>query len=358
MKRALVITVCLLIIAAAPFAATDQIELAPPDVGEQGIEIYLGAPVVGVSDEELGEIRDFLAGERTSRLAFAVVSSGGVLGLGNTLRLVPIRALQWSSQDERFTINVSTDEWRELLTISEQDFEEHRIAITGKDPDRREPRETATTATSTPAFTGSAAFNRRLMRVGALPGTDVQVLDTYVGEIEDVILDLRAGRVRALLDPDREYAGKGNKVLVPLRKFVFAERGERLAHTTLTRSDFNVLYASWHQTTGPRQPPAVANQHREQRGLPPLGDPNPVDPPTTAPAGRINVPAAEAASRIRELLHGNISFADAEATVSHENGIIVLEGVAADAAERRAIGQVARDASGDIPVENRLRIQE
>lgn len=370
MKSLSILTVCTLVFAAPLMPAADRvpdpsvaataqrIELAPRDTDDRGLDKYIGASVIGAKGKVLGELRDFLADERTSRLGFAVVASGGMLGFGDTLRLLPIGALKWSNDDARFSVSLSDDQWRALPTISEEDFEEHRLAITGKVPQRREPAESGTTATSTPPLAGSAKLNQRLMRISTLPGTDVHVLDQDVGEIEDVILDFRAGTVQALLDPDRGFAGSGDKVLVPLGKFVFAERGERLVSTTLTRADFNDLQPSWNQTTGPREPGWVADRHREQRGLPPLTDQNPVDPEVLLPTGRDTSSGSDAVSRIREALRLDARFADAGLKVVQENGVVIVDGVASDAAARREIERIAKAAAEEAQIENRVKIRE
>ena len=363
MKSVFILPVCMLAFAAPLMPAADRtpdpsvdataqrIKLASQDTDDRGLDKYIGASVTGAKGEVLGEIRDFLADDRTSWLGFAVVASGGLLGFGETLRLLPTGALEWSKEDARFSVSLSGEQWRELLTISERDFEAHRIAITGKDPRRREPADSATTA-------GSRKLGEQLMRISTLPGTGVHVLGRDVGEIEDMILDFGAGTVRALLDPDREFAGSGDKVLVPLGRFVFAERGERLVSTTLTRADFNDLQPSWNQTTGPREPGWVADRHREQRGLPPLSDQNPVDPEVLLPTGRDTSSDSDAVSRIREALRLDARFAHAGLEVRQENGVVIVDGVATDAATRREIERIAKTAVVEAQIENRVKIRE
>lgn len=241
---------------APPVSVGQQLELAPPEAERRGFEHFRGAMAVGADGKTVGTIQDFLLDEQTGQIGFVVISSGGFLGLGDTLRLVAIDAVRRERSDGQIRVNLTRDQWPNARTISDRELSEGRITMT--DPTRSK---------------------RKLVRASVLIDRTVRVGEREVGEIEGVVIDLDTAIAKALLDPEREFTGTGRKMLVPLGRLSFPESGGGSLATTLTRSDFNDLFASWNQTTGPKQPPAVADKHRAERGLPPLRDPNPVDVP-------------------------------------------------------------------------------
>jgi sporulation protein YlmC with PRC-barrel domain len=69
----------------------------------QGDEVYNPA------DEKLGEITDIMIDVPSGRVAYAVMSVGGVLGLGDKLFAVPWSALRLDTERKCFRLNVSKE---------------------------------------------------------------------------------------------------------------------------------------------------------------------------------------------------------------------------------------------------------
>lgn len=55
--------------------------------------------------ESLGEIKDFMLDVNTGRVAYAVVSFGGFLGIGDKLFAVPLEAMKLDTDDECFILD-------------------------------------------------------------------------------------------------------------------------------------------------------------------------------------------------------------------------------------------------------------
>jgi sporulation protein YlmC with PRC-barrel domain len=68
-----------------------------------------GDPVKNRQDEDLGKIEDFMLDLANGRVAYCVLSYGGVLGLGNKLFAVPWSALALDTERHCFILNVSKD---------------------------------------------------------------------------------------------------------------------------------------------------------------------------------------------------------------------------------------------------------
>lgn len=74
-----------------------------------GADTLLGNDVYNQKGESLGEIREFMIDMTSGRIAYAVLSFGGLLGMGGKLFAVPWSALALDTANKRFTLNVAKD---------------------------------------------------------------------------------------------------------------------------------------------------------------------------------------------------------------------------------------------------------
>jgi len=65
-----------------------------------------GDSVVNRQGEKLGEIRDIMIDVPSGRVGYAVLSSGGFLGMGDKLFAIPWNALTLDADNERFILDV------------------------------------------------------------------------------------------------------------------------------------------------------------------------------------------------------------------------------------------------------------
>jgi hypothetical protein len=68
-----------------------------------------GDPVVNAAGEKLGKIEDFMLDAGSGRIRYAVLSFGGVLGIGNKLFAVPPEALTFDAAHQRLTLDVERE---------------------------------------------------------------------------------------------------------------------------------------------------------------------------------------------------------------------------------------------------------
>jgi hypothetical protein len=66
----------------------------------------IGNPVKNDSEENLGTIEDFMLDLRTGKVAYAILSFGGFLGMGDKLFAVPWKAMTVDMIDHVFRLNV------------------------------------------------------------------------------------------------------------------------------------------------------------------------------------------------------------------------------------------------------------
>lgn len=66
----------------------------------------IGARVTNSNGENLGDLKELVLNPESGQVVYAVVSFGGVLGLGNKLFAVPWKALRWTVENGYYILNV------------------------------------------------------------------------------------------------------------------------------------------------------------------------------------------------------------------------------------------------------------
>jgi sporulation protein YlmC with PRC-barrel domain len=77
-----------------------------PGPSLMGADTLIGDSVVNASEEDLGDIKEIMLDMHTGQVAYAVLSFGGFLGIGEKLFAVPWGALHLDTVNERFVLNV------------------------------------------------------------------------------------------------------------------------------------------------------------------------------------------------------------------------------------------------------------
>jgi len=72
-------------------------------------DTLIGDNVVNASGEDLGEIKAIMLDVESGRVAYAVLSFGGFLGMGNKLFAIPWSALTLDADEKRFVLDVAKD---------------------------------------------------------------------------------------------------------------------------------------------------------------------------------------------------------------------------------------------------------
>jgi sporulation protein YlmC with PRC-barrel domain len=84
-----------------------------PGPALMGADTLLGNDIFNRQGESLGDIKEIMIDIATGKVAYAVLSFGGLLGLGNKLFAVPWAALTLDTLNKRFTLNVAKDALKE-----------------------------------------------------------------------------------------------------------------------------------------------------------------------------------------------------------------------------------------------------
>jgi hypothetical protein len=78
-----------------------------PGPALMGADTLLGNDVYNSANEDLGDIKEFMIDMASGRVAYAVLSYGGVLGIGDKLFAVPWNALRLDTVNKRFTLDIA-----------------------------------------------------------------------------------------------------------------------------------------------------------------------------------------------------------------------------------------------------------
>jgi sporulation protein YlmC with PRC-barrel domain len=77
-----------------------------PGPALMGANTLLGNDIYNKDGQDLGDIKEFMIDMASGKIAYAVLSFGGLLGMGEKLFAVPWAALTLDTVKERFTLNV------------------------------------------------------------------------------------------------------------------------------------------------------------------------------------------------------------------------------------------------------------
>jgi sporulation protein YlmC with PRC-barrel domain len=73
----------------------------------------IGNKVLNPAGEQLGNLKDLVIDAEDGHIAYAVLSIGGLLGLGDKLFAIPWEALLWKAKDNTFVLDVDKEVLKE-----------------------------------------------------------------------------------------------------------------------------------------------------------------------------------------------------------------------------------------------------
>jgi sporulation protein YlmC with PRC-barrel domain len=73
----------------------------------------IGTDVVDTQNESLGDIKEVVIDPSSGRVAYAVVSFGGFLGMGEKLFAIPFRSFKYLPNENKYSLDVPKEKLRE-----------------------------------------------------------------------------------------------------------------------------------------------------------------------------------------------------------------------------------------------------
>jgi len=90
-----------------------------PGPSLMGADTLIGEDVYNHREEDLGDIKEIMLDMRSGKIAYAVLSFGGFLGMGEKLFAVPWNALTLDTVNKRFILNVEKDRLKDAPGFDE-----------------------------------------------------------------------------------------------------------------------------------------------------------------------------------------------------------------------------------------------
>jgi sporulation protein YlmC with PRC-barrel domain len=94
--------------------------LTSPQV--QSASTLIGGDVHNPQGENLGSIKELMLDVELGRVAYAVLSFGGFLGMGDKLFAIPFGALKLNDAKDHFTLNVPKERLKEAPGFDKDDW--------------------------------------------------------------------------------------------------------------------------------------------------------------------------------------------------------------------------------------------
>lgn len=186
----------------------------------------IGRDVQNRQGEDLGDVEDVLVNINSGEVEYAVLSFGGFLGMGDKLFAFPLTAFDRSQDRDHLVLAIDQnrlenapgferDNWPNYEGGDTSFFDRVR-SFFGGGSDQNANRQQAQRQGQGQQAQGQQ--QRGMMRVSELNGRDVQDRNGRdVGEIEDVVLNIREGKVAyVVLDVDRGWTQSDRLLSLPL----------------------------------------------------------------------------------------------------------------------------------------------
>ena len=87
-----------------------------------GADTLLANDVYNLQDEDLGDIEEIMLDMETGEVSYAVLSFGGLLGVGDKLFAVPWKALKLDTVNKRFTLDVAKEKLESAPGFDKDDW--------------------------------------------------------------------------------------------------------------------------------------------------------------------------------------------------------------------------------------------
>ena len=84
-----------------------------------------GTQVKNRSGKSLGEIKDLMLNTNKGNIAYAVLSFGGLFGIGDKLFAIPFKAFSIDTEDHAFILNVDKEKLEDAPGFDKDDWPSH-----------------------------------------------------------------------------------------------------------------------------------------------------------------------------------------------------------------------------------------
>lgn len=209
--------------------------------GEAGARDLRASKVIGMKvrnaqDESLGKIDDLIVDVHNGRVAYAVLSSGGALGVGQKLCAYPLALFQPAAgRSDELVLNVDKDKLNNAPGFERKHWPDWNKDSYRGDVDRH----------FGPMVVAQSLPKQRLERASELIGRDVDdANDHKAGELADLVVNIGTAQLHyAVLDFDKSWTTGDRLMPLSMRTLDFPEKRNQHLKLNLAKSDLDMAYA-------------------------------------------------------------------------------------------------------------------
>jgi len=182
--------------------------------------------IVNTRGEDLGQVQTFMFDPETNRIAFVIVSFGGILGLTDKWLAIPAEVLRWDTLNKKF-----------ILEVPRETLEKAKGLDKGKWPEEVDlswMEEVYTCFGCRPYWVSEAMWVERDRRMETAIASSSWLKDhsliyrsnAHAGKIHDLIIDLQSGYIAYAAVDTAEGIMQSGKIVVPLQSIELQKDGE------------------------------------------------------------------------------------------------------------------------------------
>jgi sporulation protein YlmC with PRC-barrel domain len=232
--------------------AADQTDTKSYKVGkiEKANEL-IGRNVINQQDEKIGDIADFVVDLESGRILYTLVSSGGFLGVGDTLSAVPPGMFRAAEGGNRFVLNVDKQKLRDAPKFTTERGENLADAAFVREVHSYYQQPAAWIGTGGQAKLGNVHRASKLLKMEVK-----NTRDEAIGSVQNLAADRSAQRVLyVILDPARTLdEGAGfHYALPPMALTASTDKGTLVANLDKTKVSSAPRFkpGNWEEITAP-----------------------------------------------------------------------------------------------------------
>ncbi len=294
----------------------------------------IGCDVHTTSGKEVGAIRDLVVDPESGVIRFVIVSSGGLFGVDNTLRAVPPGALS-SENNGQCHVSLDDEKWKNAPTVQDNQLS----ALQRDDRGKQIYDYYGQQWKNEPTHEGQ----NRLVYATQIKGRQVDANGRKIGDIDDLIVNLRKQKVSAVVDPDKDFAGSSSKYVVSFDHLTAPSSKGGPFTTNLTRADLEKATAMNDDVWLVPTFVAIYTWDLPQEGA--------ADSNNSSASNTRTAPV----NAVKNAIVSDSSDGGQKIEVSAQNGHVVLTGKVKSEDAKDRIGNKAEKAANGYPIDNQIQ---
>lgn len=207
---------------------------------------FIGRNIVNQQGDNIGKIEDLVVDLESGRILYALIGTGGLLGVGENVSAVPTRALNAAEGKNHLILDVDKDKLKNA-----PQFNRERARNLG---DASFIREVYSYYNQPASFDASGRFGN-VHRVSDVLKMEVQnVSDEQIAKVHDLALDLSGHRLLyVILNPTRALDDSGSLYAVPPMVLTAGDKGTLVANLDKNKIESAPKFkeANWQEITTP-----------------------------------------------------------------------------------------------------------